>query len=219
MAGKIVADRFLFALQLKIARDGSAWKGQVIFSAEGEELNNPLRELRLRDEEVSFMTELEGLKLRMKGKLAKDRMSGTAEVRQEGVKGFGLIEWDVVRATGQEERSRPAVRAGKKLLDEKTVGDLPRPTGPSAVGRAILYWKDPSRQEVLSDDPGDKRELMVDLWYPAQPQAGSPSAPYVAEAEAILKAQADSTLPFVRSVRTNAVRDAPFAALRRALPS
>lgn len=209
--GKIVADHFLFALQLKIEGDGFGWKGRVIFSAEGKKLDNPLRELTLSDNEVSFVTELQGLELRMKGKLAKDRMTGTAEARPEGWKGSGLIEWDVVRATEPEESSRPAAGAGEKVVDEKIVGELPRPTGPHAVGRASLYWKDATRQEIMSDNPCDNRELMVDLWYPAQPQARTQLAPYVAEAQAIEKARADSSLPLARSVRTNAVMDAPFA--------
>jgi dienelactone hydrolase len=82
-----------------------------------------------------------------------------------------------------------------------------------------MYWKDTSRSEVMTDDPGNKRELMVDLWYPAQPQARSQPAPYVPEAEAIAKAGADSSLPLARSVRTNAFLDAPFAAAPRRSPT
>jgi dipeptidyl aminopeptidase/acylaminoacyl peptidase/predicted dienelactone hydrolase len=214
--GKIVADRFLYALQLKIEDDGSGWKGQVILSAEGVQSTHPLRELRLSDNEVSFVTKIQAWEVRMKGKLAKDRMSGTAEGRQDSGKGPGPIEWGVVRASGRQESSRPA--AAKKVVNEKIVLELPRPTGPAGVGRASLYWKDTSRQEVLSDDPRAKRELVVDFWYPAQPQAGSPLAPYMANAKAIVEAKADSSLPSVQSVRTNAVTDAPFAAAPRRAP-
>lgn len=45
---------------------------------------------------------------------------------------------------------------------------LPKPTGPYAVGTRILYLKDASRTEDAAAD-GSARELMVQLWYPAQP--------------------------------------------------
>jgi dienelactone hydrolase len=52
---------------------------------------------------------------------------------------------------------------------------LPRPTGPYAVGTRVLYLVDRSRTE--DQDPGRKRELMVQIWYPATPSRNS-RAPY-----------------------------------------
>jgi predicted dienelactone hydrolase len=46
---------------------------------------------------------------------------------------------------------------------------LPAPTGPYPVGTSILYLKDSSRIEDASPSGGSARELMVQLWYPAQP--------------------------------------------------
>jgi hypothetical protein len=44
---------------------------------------------------------------------------------------------------------------------------LPAPTGAYAVGTTTLYMNDTSRREILTDDPEDTHELMVQVWYPA----------------------------------------------------
>ncbi|MFF2015760.1 alpha/beta hydrolase family protein [Paenibacillus sp. NPDC058177] len=46
-----------------------------------------------------------------------------------------------------------------------------RPRGPYKIGTVTYDWKDNSRDEVLTPDPNDKRELMVQVWYPADAQA------------------------------------------------
>ena len=54
------------------------------------------------------------------------------------------------------------------------------PTGPYAVGTAVYHLTDPSRDEFYTDSPADKRELMVQIWYPAQPpQPGIKPALYL----------------------------------------
>lgn len=47
--------------------------------------------------------------------------------------------------------------------------NLPEPTGTYSVGTAILYFKDTARVEDAAPTSGSPRELMVQLWYPAQP--------------------------------------------------
>ncbi|MDR8413194.1 alpha/beta hydrolase [Nonomuraea sp. 3-1Str] len=68
--------------------------------------------------------------------------------------------------------------------------ELPRPTGPYAVGRDTLHLVDEDRKDpwVPQDGP---RQLMVSMYYPARSDAG-PSAPYmsVAEAESLLRRKA-----------------------------
>ena len=44
---------------------------------------------------------------------------------------------------------------------------VPRPSGPFAVARTCREWIDPDRAEIYSDNPGDQRELMAWIWYPA----------------------------------------------------
>lgn len=46
---------------------------------------------------------------------------------------------------------------------------FPRPDGPYPVGRVDVYWVDSTRDEVLTPESGDKRGVLVSIWYPAQP--------------------------------------------------
>lgn len=50
----------------------------------------------------------------------------------------------------------------------QTPPSLPKPTGSFAVGTTELCLVDNSRQEIFTADPNDKRELYLQVWYPAQ---------------------------------------------------
>jgi len=60
---------------------------------------------------------------------------------------------------------------------------LPAPTGPYQVGTALFHWVDVTRDETYTDDPNDKRELVVQLWYPADVEEGAIPAMYLPYAE------------------------------------
>ncbi|HQO35922.1 MAG TPA: hypothetical protein PLG59_14760, partial [bacterium] len=49
---------------------------------------------------------------------------------------------------------------------------LPQTTGPYSIGTFLVHLIDESRGETFTDDPNDKRELMVQVWYPANPPEG-----------------------------------------------
>lgn len=55
---------------------------------------------------------------------------------------------------------------------------LPAPTGPFAIGRDERLLVDPSRSDPYSSTPGAKRTFVVELFYPADPCASGPLAPY-----------------------------------------
>src|SRR5215213_6283721 len=64
--------------------------------------------------------------------------------------------------------------------------ELPVATGPYTVGRTIFRWVDTSRPEVMTEDPGDVREVTTLIWYPAVPETGKnegyfPDLPVVAD--------------------------------------
>ncbi|MFD7020880.1 alpha/beta hydrolase family protein [Streptomyces sp. NPDC059928] len=61
---------------------------------------------------------------------------------------------------------------------------LPSPTGPYAVGRQMLHLVDEHRQDPWVPSAG-LRQLMVSMYYPAQPGSGAP-APYMTTDEARL---------------------------------
>ncbi|MEU5416285.1 alpha/beta hydrolase family protein [Streptomyces clavifer] len=63
--------------------------------------------------------------------------------------------------------------------------ELPRPTGPYAVGAEVLHLTDHTRTDPWVPASGD-RELMVSMHYPARPGGGSGPAPYMSAEEARL---------------------------------
>jgi hypothetical protein len=54
---------------------------------------------------------------------------------------------------------------------------FPQPTGPYQIGTVTYQWVDAARPELFTADPHDRRELMVQLWYPAKPAPAAPRAP------------------------------------------
>lgn len=59
------------------------------------------------------------------------------------------------------------------------VVEFPAPEGPYAVGMQTLHLTDSSRPEPQTPDPGDSRELMVYVWYPAAVKHGKHTAPWL----------------------------------------
>lgn len=97
---------------------------------------------------------------------------------------------------------------------------LPPPTGPHAVGRVTHHWKDPSRGDVLAADPATRRELVVDVWYPAERPAESRSAEYLPDFRALQRVVGEKGLrdhfrsaytAVGRGPATHAFEGAPFA--------
>jgi len=68
------------------------------------------------------------------------------------------------------------------LCDAQAVPELPAPTGQYAVGRQEFAWTDETRHEPTSQDLAARRELVVDVWYPAAASSGMP-APYLEPAQ------------------------------------
>ena len=55
---------------------------------------------------------------------------------------------------------------------------LPAPTGPYKIGTETRHLIDENRSDPLSDRPGGRRELMIQVWYPADASAAGRYAPY-----------------------------------------
>jgi len=65
---------------------------------------------------------------------------------------------------------------------------LPKPTGPFKVGTAIFHWTDTTRTEWFTEEPGDLRKMMIQLWYPANNNSQNKASPYIDHID--LRAQA-----------------------------
>ncbi|MFE0178354.1 alpha/beta hydrolase family protein [Streptomyces sp. NPDC059002] len=82
----------------------------------------------------------------------------------------------------------PGTSGGEATPAVATVGaELPRPTGPFAVGRDTLHLVDKSRRDPWVPSAG-ARELMVSAYYPALPGSGRPTSYMTGkEAQLLLK--------------------------------
>lgn len=63
---------------------------------------------------------------------------------------------------------------------------LDAPEGPYPVGTATLVVRDAGRAEAYGPTPGDPRELVVQLWYPADPEAPVDPGPLIPQASAFV---------------------------------
>lgn len=85
---------------------------------------------------------------------------------------------------------------------------LPAPTGELAIGEQQLHWTDTAREEELTADGGDDREVTVHLWYPTS-TGGSEVAPYVPELDDLKPVLDHDTKRVWKNVLPHAVLDAP----------
>lgn len=53
------------------------------------------------------------------------------------------------------------------------------PTGPHRVGTKVYHWIGHQRNEPYSKNPTDRRELMVQIWYPAAEKSKGDREPYI----------------------------------------
>lgn len=101
---------------------------------------------------------------------------------------------------------------------------FPQPTGQYAIGTLTYHWVDDSRPEISSTAPAARRELMVQVWYPAKGDATAPRAPYMPDTDALAPTLArlfhfpGFTLgymkyffSYLKYVKTNAIPSAPVA--------
>jgi predicted dienelactone hydrolase len=95
---------------------------------------------------------------------------------------------------------------------------LPAPTGPYAVGTTTLVLEDPDRMERFGPEPGGPREIVLQLWYPADADAARRPAPLVPHAERFTElGAAELGLPrfalgHLSVMTSNATADAPARA-------
>lgn len=104
------------------------------------------------------------------------------------------------------------------------VPKLPSPTGKYPIGTASFYLKDPNRDEIYTDDPADKRQIMVQVWYPAKSTASAQPAKWLDRLDIAGPAIAQRlnlpsfVLDHAKLTQTNSFVDAPMIDSAQALP-
>ena len=104
------------------------------------------------------------------------------------------------------------------------VPEIYSPTGPYQVGTFSVMLVDQDRAELYADVPNGPRRLMVQVWYPAEPEAGASFGPWVEEPQVIAPAIAEFLgfpsffLDHLEYANGNAYPDAPLSAAKDKYP-
>ncbi|MGH9737254.1 MAG: alpha/beta hydrolase family protein, partial [Candidatus Acidiferrales bacterium] len=75
-----------------------------------------------------------------------------------------------------------ALLLGVLRHEHNTGVTLPKPTGPFAVGRTMYTWVNNAETDPLAAPPGEKREVVAWIWYPAAHNAHSKPVSYLPSA-------------------------------------
>ncbi|HET9533149.1 MAG TPA: hypothetical protein VFQ92_22525 [Blastocatellia bacterium] len=206
--GTIETAGFWGTLRLKVVQQGGLWKGESDFGVAGTRVSTSVRSLKIDGDKFSFSADVQVMDVRfalhLYGKRYGNRLRGVVSVDRD----------DRTRTTGTWE-----LRLDEGTQSGQAVVELPEPTGPYAVGRTSFHWKDASRQEVMTDDPGDGREIMAQVWYPAQLPVKAPStAAYFPDLGLLRTAFSDSRRITLAAVRSHAFSDVRIATSREPFP-
>ncbi|WP_289355972.1 dienelactone hydrolase family protein [Paenibacillus sp. S-12] len=90
-----------------------------------------------------------------------------------------------------------------------------KPTGPFMVGTTLYHWVDNQREELFTKDPNDRRELMVQMYYPAGDKGEGNRDPFIRNAHEVAKGlEADLSLPAFVLGHLNVVKSNAFTEAR-----
>lgn len=100
---------------------------------------------------------------------------------------------------------------------------MPEPTGRYAIGTFQQQLVDESREETKSPEPGDKRELMINVWYPVDHEAakGLPLEHYPAElgeAISLVFGIPPQVFSYLDTIPTHVVTGAKVSAVESSYP-
>lgn len=205
--GTIESAGFWGTMHLKLIHQGDVWKGESTFDVAGTQVSSYVQDFKIEGDKIFFSARVQimdiSFTLHFDGKRYENKLRGVVSItRNDRTETTGT--WDLKLREGNQTG--------------QTIVELPVPTGQYAVGRTSFHWKDASRQEVMTDDPGDRREIMVQVWYPAKVLASRLPAPYFPDLELLRNAFSESTRATLASVRSHAFADAQIATGRRLFP-
>ncbi len=111
---------------------------------------------------------LSGLSLGVSLARSTKREAGARPIRQRILAGLGV------------SLGALALTLATALPELLPVFHFPLPKGPYGIGTVTYHWVDASRPDMFASTPDGHRELMVQVWYPAQRNQEPRRAPYVA---------------------------------------
>ncbi len=93
----------------------------------------------------------------------------------------------------------PTPTYAQVVTDSGSSPQVAAPSGSYAVGHLLLDWEDSARYELATRDPGDRRVLTAEIWYPAELGSGRTAA-YLTRLDAYAAEWDDETVEFLRAV-------------------
>lgn len=110
----------------------------------------PVSDLDVQGPQIRFKILWEKHEVQFRGQLIGTKLQGVFGTELEGAPISG--DWSLIKLT--------PIPASDRI-------ELPPPTGPYAIGRTTFHWTDETRPERESKREGEKRELLIYVWYPA----------------------------------------------------
>lgn len=92
---------------------------------------------------------------------------------------IGRVLWKVVKVALVAGPLAIVLFLTALWLEHNTTLELPAPTGPYAVGRLVTTWVDTERTDPFAPTQGQRRELLVWIWYPGVRTERSTPAEYL----------------------------------------
>lgn len=182
------------AIRLRIAGRGNS---ELTMNVYGQQSSHVLTDLSVKGSDVTFFTEVSKDKFSFTGKLEGKAIVGTFEIvsGERQLKG----RWSV--------RPFDDSKVDHVMVGRRGRNELPEPTGTFAIGRRTYYWTDETRPETITDDPNDKRTMLVQIWYPAESDRAAKAAPYIENLDELYASAPN--LRIAQSIKIKAKENAP----------
>jgi hypothetical protein len=82
--GKFEPSQFSGEMELTLTRDGDAWKAEAKFKVRENKAENPVRELEIKDDQISFRAMIGRIDVLFTGKLDGNKIKGVLEASRNG---------------------------------------------------------------------------------------------------------------------------------------
>ncbi|MGE5703740.1 MAG: alpha/beta hydrolase family protein [Clostridia bacterium] len=92
---------------------------------------------------------------------------------------FVLLVSTMTMTANAHSSNENSAQPSKPATPAVSAVTFPKTTGTFQVGTATFDWVDPSREDLLTPDPNDHRELLVQAWYPIDSSTGKEMEPYI----------------------------------------
>jgi predicted dienelactone hydrolase len=199
--GTIETVGFTGKMELKIVDESI--KAQVFakLSSAGQDFSVSIENIKINRDQIAFSTRLEIVEIKYRlnfiGKLFGNELQGTLST--------------VLDDTSNTSGTWLLKRQGTTYADDNSKLELPSPTGPYKVGRRHFNWIDKNRQEFMTDDPSDRRELVVEIWYPSEGIGQVTLSPYFSNLESLKDVFGDTLISQVNLMSSHSVDEAKLA--------